>query len=78
MSIHTNHPKEATHEVREACAGLPMRDPLGNLKSVLLRGVNDDARHEKLVHKLLMMRVRTVLHLPNDPRSRDASSAHHP
>jgi len=59
MSIHTNHPKEATHEVREACGRLADAGiPLGN-QSVLLRGVNDDAEVMKeLMHKLLMMRVR--------------------
>jgi lysine 2,3-aminomutase len=59
MSIHTNHAKEATQEVREACelladAGIP----LGN-QTVLLRGVNDNPSVMKsLMHKLLMMRVR--------------------
>ena len=59
MSIHCNHPKEATREVREACARLADAGiPLGN-QSVLLRGVNDDAAVMKeLMHKLLMMRVR--------------------
>jgi lysine 2,3-aminomutase len=59
MSIHTNHPKEATAEVREACGRLADAGiPLGN-QSVLLRGVNDDAEVMKeLMHKLLMMRVR--------------------
>jgi len=38
MSIHTNHPKEATAEVREACGRLADAGiPLGN-QSVLLRG----------------------------------------
>ena len=59
MSIHTNHPREATHEVREACARLADAGvPLGN-QTVLLRGVNDEPLVMKeLVHKLLMMRVR--------------------
>jgi lysine 2,3-aminomutase len=59
MSIHTNHPREATAEVREACGRLADAGiPLGN-QSVLLRGVNDDAEVMKaLMHKLLMMRVR--------------------
>ncbi len=59
LSIHTNHPRELTTEVK---AGLEMLAnhgvPLGN-QSVLLRGVNDDAEIMKsLVHKLLMCRVR--------------------
>ena len=59
LSIHTNHPRELTTEVK---AGLEMLAnhgvPLGN-QSVLLRGVNDDVDVMKsLVHKLLMCRVR--------------------
>lgn len=59
LSVHANHPRELTSEVRSglerlADAGIP----LGN-QSVLLRGVNDDADTMKtLVHKLLMCRVR--------------------
>jgi lysine 2,3-aminomutase len=59
ISIHANHPRELTSEVRAglerlADAGIP----LGN-QSVLLRGVNDDAETMKtLIHKLLMSRVR--------------------
>ena len=59
MSIHTNHPRELTTEVRDALAMLANHGvPLGN-QSVLLRGVNDNADVMKsLVHKLLMCRVR--------------------
>jgi lysine 2,3-aminomutase len=59
MSIHVNHPKECTAELRDACARLSFAGvPLGN-QSVLLRGVNDDADVMKaLVHRLLRMRVR--------------------
>ena len=59
MSIHVNHPKEATAELREACERLSFAGvPLGN-QSVLLRGVNDDLDVMKtLVHRLLQMRVR--------------------
>lgn len=59
MSIHTNHPRELTTEVREglirlADAGIP----LGN-QSVLLAGINDSIEVMKeLVHKLLLCRVR--------------------
>ncbi len=59
VSIHTNHPRELTTEVkagliRLAHAGIP----LGN-QSVLLRGVNDGPVIQRaLVHKLLMCRVR--------------------
>ncbi len=59
LSIHTNHPRELTTEVRAALGRLADHGvPLGN-QSVLLRGVNDDAEVMKsLVHKLLMCRVR--------------------
>ncbi len=59
MSIHTNHPRECTIEMRDACARLSDAGiPLGN-QSVLLRHVNDDPDTMKaLQHKLLMMRVR--------------------
>jgi len=59
VNIHTNHPSEATAEVREACARLSDAGiPLGN-QTVLLRGVNDDvAVMKELLHKLTMMRVR--------------------
>jgi len=59
MSIHVNHPKECTQELKDACDRLAFAGvPLGN-QSVLLRGVNDDADVMKaLVHRLLRMRVR--------------------
>ena len=59
MSIHTNHPRELTTEVRDALGLLANHGvPLGN-QSVLLRGVNDDATVMKsLLHKLLICRVR--------------------
>ncbi len=59
MSIHVNHPRECTRELKEACDRLAFAGvPLGN-QSVLLRGVNDDADVMKaLVHRLLRMRVR--------------------
>jgi len=59
MSIHVNHPKEATQELKDACERLAFAGvPLGN-QSVLLKGVNDDAEVMKaLVHRLLRMRVR--------------------
>ncbi len=59
MSVHVNHPRELTVEVREALGRLADAGiPLGN-QSVLLAGVNDDLPTMKaLVHKLLMCRVR--------------------
>src|SRR5439155_9704447 len=59
VSVHSNHPRELTTEVRQglerlADAGIP----LGN-QSVLLRGVNDDVNVMRaLLHKLLICRVR--------------------
>jgi lysine 2,3-aminomutase len=59
LSIHTNHPKELSSEVRDALGRLADAGiPLGN-QSVLLRGVNDSPEVQSaLVHKLLMCRVR--------------------
>lgn len=59
MSVHVNHPRELTTEVRQALERLANHGvPLGN-QSVLLKGVNDDlATMKTLVHKLLQCRVR--------------------
>ena len=59
LSIHSNHPKEATAALKAACERLSFAGvPLGN-QSVLLKGINDDADVMKaLVHRLLRMRVR--------------------
>lgn len=59
ISIHANHPRELTTEIREGLERLANHGvPLGN-QAVLLRGVNDDAATMKsLMHKLLMCRAR--------------------
>ncbi|EDY84107.1 KamA family protein [Verrucomicrobiia bacterium DG1235] len=59
MSIHTNHPKECTQTLKDACERLSFAGvPLGN-QSVLLKDVNDDLEVMKaLVHRLVRMRVR--------------------
>src|SRR6266542_2496798 len=59
VSIHSNHPRELTTEVRDALGRLADAGvPLGN-QSVLLRHVNDDVAVMKAhVQKLLMCRVR--------------------
>src|SRR6266550_3370965 len=59
MSVHVNHPRELTIEVKQALERLANAGiPLGN-QSVLLAGVNDDLETMKtLVHKLLICRVR--------------------
>ena len=59
ISIHSNHPRELTTEVRDALGRLADAGiPLGN-QTVLLRHVNDDASVMKAqMQKLLMCRVR--------------------
>jgi lysine 2,3-aminomutase len=59
ISIHSNHPRELTTEVRASLERLADAGiPLGN-QSVLLRHVNDDAEVMKAhVQKLLMCRVK--------------------
>lgn len=59
MSIHVNHPRECTRELKDACERLSYAGvPLGN-QSVLLRGVNDSVQvMRSLLHRLLQMRVR--------------------
>lgn len=59
VNTHFNHPNEITEEAKKACemlidAGIPM----GN-QSVLLKGINDCPYiMKRLVHELVMMRVR--------------------
>jgi lysine 2,3-aminomutase len=59
LSIHSNHPRELTTEVRDALGRLADAGiPLGN-QTVLLKHVNDDADVMKAhLQKLLMCRVR--------------------
>ncbi|MDC0276483.1 KamA family radical SAM protein [Verrucomicrobiales bacterium] len=59
LSVHANHPRELTMEVKEGLERLSNHGiPLGN-QSVLIKGVNDDLDiMRSLVHKLLMCRVR--------------------
>ena len=59
VSVHSNHPRELTTEVREALGRLADAGiPLGN-QSVLLKHVNDDVTVMKaLMQKLLMCRVK--------------------
>lgn len=59
ISVHVNHPRELTVEVRDALGALADAGvPLGN-QSVLLRNVNDNPETMKiLVQKLLRCRVR--------------------
>ena len=59
ISLHVNHPRELTVEVKLALDRLANHGiPLGN-QSVLLRGVNDDLETMRtLIHKLLICRTR--------------------
>lgn len=59
ISIHSNHPRELTSEVRDALGRLADAGiPLGN-QSVLLKDVNDSLDVQRaLVHKLLLCRAR--------------------
>lgn len=59
LNTHFNHPNEVTPESSTACNKLADAGiPLGN-QSVLLKGVNDCVNvMRKLVHKLVMIRVR--------------------
>lgn len=59
ISVHSNHPRELTTEVREALGRLADAGiPLGN-QSVLLRNVNDNpVTMRALMQKLLMCRVK--------------------
>lgn len=68
ISVHTNHPKELTSEVRDALGRLADAGiPLGN-QSVLLKGVNDSLEIQReLVQKLLMCRVRPYYLYQCDP-----------
>ncbi len=59
ISIHTNHPKELTAEVKAGLEKLANAGIMTGNQSVLLRGVNDSVEIQKaLVHKLLMCRTR--------------------
>lgn len=59
LNTHFNHPNEITKEAKQACEMLINAGvPVGN-QSVLLKGVNDCSYiMKKLVHELVMMRVR--------------------
>ncbi len=70
MSVHFLHPDECTADAQRACerladAGIPL-----GAQTVLLKGVNDEVdTMKRLVHKLLMMRVRPYYLYQCDPIS---------
>ena len=68
ISIHSNHPRELTTEVRDALGRLSDAGiPLGN-QSVLLKHVNDEPTAMKaLLQKLLMCRVKPYYVYQCDP-----------
>lgn len=70
MSVHFLHPDECTPEAARACSMLADAGiPLGS-QTVLLKGVNDDVEvMKKLVHQLLLMRVRPYYLYQCDPIS---------
>lgn len=70
MSLHFIHPDECTVESHTACTRLADAGiPLGS-QTVLLKGVNDDVETMKrLMHKLLLMRVRPYYLYQCDPIS---------
>ena len=68
ISIHFIHPDEVTPECVQACERLADAGiPLGS-QTVLLKGINDDARVMKeMVHRLLQARVRPYYLYQCDP-----------
>jgi len=59
MSIHVNHPKECTLELKEACKNLTSSGVVLGNQSVLLDGINDNVdTMRSLSHRLLQMEVR--------------------
>jgi lysine 2,3-aminomutase len=70
MSVHFVHPDECTIEANQACSRLADAGiPLGS-QTVLLKGVNDNVEAmKKLMHKLLLMRVRPYYLYQCDPIS---------
>jgi lysine 2,3-aminomutase len=68
LSIHFTHPDELTPEVKDACERLANAGiPLGS-QTVLLKGINDEvAVMKKLMHGLLMNRVRPYYMYQCDP-----------
>ena len=68
MSIHFNHSKEITREVRAACAKIADAGiPMGS-QTVMLKGVNDRVgTMKKLMHDLVKIRVRPYYIYQCDP-----------
>ena len=77
MSVHVNHPRELTIEVKEALERLADHGiPLGN-QSVLLRGVNDDVEtHEGARAQAADVPRAAVLPLPVRPDQGHRPPAH--
>ncbi len=59
VNTHFNHPKEMTREALLACTRLAMAGVAMGNQTVLLKGINNDAKIMKEIsHRLLLMRVR--------------------
>ncbi len=59
LSIHVNHPRECTLELKRACRDLSLSHVILANQSVLLQGVNDSVETMRsLCHRLLQMGVR--------------------
>ena len=73
MSVHFLHPDECTPEAFQACGRLADAGiPLGS-QTVLLKGVNDDVETMKrLMHRMLLMRVKPYYLYQCDPISGSA------
>lgn len=59
VNVHVNHPAELTDEVKQACDLMAESGLVLGSQTVLLKGVNDNKETMlKLMHKLLMFRIR--------------------
>lgn len=68
ISLHFNHPKEVTQEVKVACDALSDNGFVLGSQTVLLKGINDKPSiMKRLMHELLKIRVRPYYIYQCDP-----------
>lgn len=68
ISLHFNHPKEVTKEVRSACDILADNGFVLGSQTVLLKGINDKPSiMKRLMHELIKIRVRPYYIYQCDP-----------
>ncbi|MFH1867749.1 MAG: lysine 2,3-aminomutase [Candidatus Omnitrophota bacterium] len=68
MSLHFNHPKEVTKEVKAACNTLSDNGFVLGSQTVLLKGINDKPSiMKRLMHELIKIRVRPYYIYQCDP-----------